>query len=71
MILSLKRGHQIKFAYNQWRYSDNKENIDTERPCVRCEEMPTKEGYDHCLGCIPGIRFACCGHGKDNPYLMS
>ncbi len=71
MILSLKRGHKIVFEYNQWLYLDNKESINNERSCIKCEEMPTKDGHDSCLGCVPGINFACCGHGKGNPYLVS
>ena len=71
MVLSLKRGHEIEFIYGQWVYSDNKEGVDIDRPCIKCGKMPTKEGHDSCLSCIPGIRFACCGHGKENPYLVS
>jgi hypothetical protein len=33
------------------------------RPCPRCKKLPTKEGHDACLGHIPGLKAACCGHG--------
>ncbi len=25
--------------------------------------MPTPEGYDACLGKLPDVVYACCGHG--------
>jgi hypothetical protein len=40
------------------------------RACPRCGEMPTKEGHDACLGHIPDVRYACCGHGIDKPYII-
>jgi hypothetical protein len=33
--------------------------------------MPTSEGYDACLGFIPGVESACCGHGVEEPYQMT
>ena len=24
---------------------------------------------DPCLGMLPGVNFACCGHGTDNGYI--
>lgn len=39
-------------------------------PCVRCGEMPTKEGYDACLGSLPGVFAACCGHGVEEGYIL-
>ena len=50
----------------QWIYSDTKKStIDTwqKRPCGRCGKFPTKEGHDACLGTLPGVMNACCGHG--------
>lgn len=32
-------------------------------PCVRCGRSPTPEGHDACLGYLPGVESACCGHG--------
>ncbi len=40
------------------------------RPCPRCGRMPTPEGYDACLGHIPGAISACCGHGVTPGYVM-
>ena len=32
------------------------------RPCISCGEQPV-EGHDACLASLPGVDFACCGHG--------
>lgn len=40
------------------------------RPCPKCDRPPTPEGYDACLGLIPGATSACCGHGVHEPILM-
>jgi len=33
------------------------------RACPVCGLRPTPEKHDGCLGELPGVRFACCGHG--------
>lgn len=69
MIKSHSRGWDIKFANNQWVYSDTKELCDDSRPCKRCGKYPTKEGYDACTGYIEGAKAACCGHGAEEAYV--
>ena len=32
------------------------------RPCVHCTLPPTPQGADGCLGMLPGVEYACCGH---------
>ena len=39
-------------------------------PCVKCGKLPTKEGYDPCLGTLPGVIDACCGHGVKEAYII-
>ena len=39
-------------------------------PCKRCGRMPTKGGHDACLGELPGVQFACCGHGIEHGYMV-
>jgi hypothetical protein len=39
-------------------------------PCVVCGQLPTTEGHDACLGTLPGVKSACCGHGKKKGYVM-
>ena len=71
MIKSHSRGHEIYYDGKDWRYSDDDTISDDSRPCKRCGRMPTKEGYDACLGHIEGAKSACCGHGAEEPYVIS
>ncbi len=32
--------------------------------CVNCGLANTIEGHDGCLGTLPGVEHACCGHGN-------
>ncbi len=32
-------------------------------PCNNCRLHRTPEGHDACLGTLPGVMNACCGHG--------
>lgn len=53
-------------------YYDTMEPFDEEFPtrsCIRCGKFPTVEGYDSCLGDLPGVDFACCGHGVEDGYI--
>lgn len=72
MIKSHLRGHEIYFDEENavWRYLDNNEVADDSRPCKRCGEFPTKEGYDACIGYVDGAISACCGHGVDKPIRI-
>lgn len=65
---SMLRGHEIEFIQNQWVYSDTGEPTaltHKSRPCGRCGKHSTPEGHDACLGKLPGVSNACCGHGSD------
>lgn len=72
MATSYSRGNEIYYDYDtgNWRYSDNNEIVNDNRPCKKCGCKPTKEGYDACLGHIDGALHACCGHGADKGYIM-
>ena len=65
MATSYSRGHLVYYDWNteNWRYSDNNEIVNNNRPCKKCGCIPTKDGYDACLGYIGGALHACCGHG--------
>lgn len=67
---SFECGHAVFWdkKSQKWRYLDNGEIANDKRICIRCGELPTSEGYDACLGHIPGIKSACCGHGIEAPY---
>jgi hypothetical protein len=69
MITSYSRGHRIYFKNNKWLYLDNNESAKNERPCKKCGKMPTKDGYDACLGYIKNAVSVCCGHGVTEPIL--
>lgn len=70
------KGHIIEIRIEslkkdpEYYYYDNGEKVDNSkpRPCIKCGKMSTKEGYDACLGELPGVKFACCGHG-DEGYI--
>lgn len=50
-----------------------KNNLDIPKhgvPCVKCGKLPTKEGHDACLGTLPGVTDACCGHGVKEAYII-
>lgn len=46
------------------------EKIHQELICPKCNKKPTKEGHDPCLGELPGVKAACCGHGVDKGYIF-
>ena len=72
MVTSYSRGHLTYYGWNtnNWRYSDNNEIVNDNRPCKKCGCKLTKEGYDACLGHIDGAIHACCGHGVEEGYIM-
>jgi hypothetical protein len=55
------RGHPIVYIDGRWVYQDTGEPTTTVRPCVACGLV--FEGHDPCLGTLPGVSNACCGHG--------
>ena len=66
MYESYLRGHKI-ILVDQWRFADTMEptiNTWKHKSCGFCNRHVTLEGHDSCLGTLPGIRNACCGHGE-------
>ncbi len=60
------RGHPITWDGKCHRYDDTVEKTvatHKSRPCGRCGEFTGKDGIDPCLGRLPGVMNACCGHG--------
>lgn len=35
-----------------------------DRACVSCKKFQNEDGTDPCLGKLPGVVAACCGHGE-------
>lgn len=63
------RGHLIEYNGTEWVYSDTKESTAgkwQERNCGHCGLFSTPEGHDGCLGTLPNVMNACCGHGLEN-----
>lgn len=61
------RGHEIETLDGVWVYSDTlSPSAGNERQCGFCDKKNTPEGHDGCLGTLPGIMNACCGHGSTN-----
>lgn len=70
------RGHPIEWdeENQRWCYSDTGVATEDEwrdRPCGHCGRHDTPEGHDACLGTLPGVINACCGHGDHaEAYIM-
>ena len=66
------RGHSIRYIDTGWVYMDAGSAVSgDERDCGYCERETTPEGHDPCLGTLPGVVNACCGHGEDaEAYVM-
>ena len=37
--------------------------------CSLCKGTRTPEGHDPCIANLPGVLFACCGHGNTPGYI--
>lgn len=69
---SFDRGY--KTYYNEekkeWLYCDDDTSAKVERQCKNCGHMPLETGEDWCLGNIPNVKNACCGHGVIEGYFQ-
>lgn len=70
------RGHPLIWVDEKWIYEDDHTDISANggeiRPCVKCGELfSLDEGeVDLCLGILPGVDNACCGHGiRSESYI--
>ena len=72
------RGHPVVYLEGEdcERYADDltptvdEAGASVERPCVQCGLLAVPDGPDPCLGLLPDVRAACCGHGVDEPYVL-
>jgi len=73
VITSCERGHPVYFKDGRIFYRDTGEEVDwnNPRPCPRCGRLPTPEGHDACLGTLPGVKSACCGHGVTEAIVVN
>lgn len=37
--------------------------------CQQCKQARGPEGHDPCIAHLPGVNFACCGHGEEDGYI--
>jgi len=59
------RGHAMHYDGERWRYDDTGEPTEgSPRPCGYCNLPDREDGHDACLGELPGVDNACCGHGR-------
>jgi hypothetical protein len=69
---TMTRGHAAIYDPDRgWVYEDTGDPTSVPRACARCGEMPTPEGYDACLGHIPGAVSVCCGHGVEPEHIST
>lgn len=62
--LNQLRGYPIYEKNGEWFYCDTGEQTaGNRRRCGFCGRLDTTQGHDGCLGHIPNVRNACCGHG--------
>ena len=70
--LSYSRGHSAVLKRGVWYYEADGVRVDDDpdRPCARCGRFPYPKGYDACIGYVPGVFSACCGHGVHEPFII-
>jgi len=66
-----ENGHLTYYdADGNLKYLDDKTPCsEEERSCKACGLFKTPEGADGCIGMLPGVKFACCGHGVEQGYI--
>ena len=73
-------GHPIYWDTEKqaWLYADDDSVASTRepevrrnlRPCPVCGLNPADyDGHDPCIANLPGVEFACCGHGVGSGYV--
>lgn len=66
-------GHEVFYDGSyQAHYADTGNLVSAEpsRPCPRCGHCRLPGGEDACLGHMPGVTGACCGHGVQEGYVL-
>jgi len=72
MITSKIKGVHHKYCHES-AYLENGEWVPIEPltfDCPHCR-VSTVEEHDPCLGLLPGVKAACCGHGcREDAYII-
>jgi hypothetical protein len=75
MTMSHWRGWPIEWDGTRWLFSDDKTPVPGYggqfRPCKKCGAVMNDHEADKCLGQLPGVRNACCGHGVPSQAYIS
>ena len=68
------RGHEIEWRGTNFYYVDSGKLVKNnwyKIPCGNCDKFLTEDGHDGCLGTLPGVMNACCGHGDvEEAYIQ-
>lgn len=67
------RGHAIVCRDDKWFYKDTGQHVteNPDRPCGHCGKKNRGDGHDPCLGELPGVKSACCGHGvREDSFVI-
>lgn len=67
-VTAQQRGHPVYWDGAAWRFTDDHTLAPAsgghERPCTHCGLIAQGHyGPDPCIGWLPGVDGACCGHG--------
>lgn len=60
-------GHDIECQNKVWVFKDTGLSVEKHHKslsCGHCGKFRTTEEHDGCLGVLPGVMNACCGHGE-------
>ena len=70
-VKSYVHGHPVVFVGGFWQYEDTGIHVAPKaRTCKKCGEF-NDDDFDSCLGKLPGVNNACCGHGiQGNSYIQ-
>ena len=65
-------GAPVVFKDGEWVYAETQGKVTAgePQPCPYCGKKPGLSGEDGCLGRLPGVKAACCGHGKEGYILF-
>lgn len=59
------RGVHYDEKSERWVFTDTGKPVG-DRVCEHCKAFVSSIKPDPCLGKLPGVKYACCGHGNKN-----
>lgn len=60
---------QYQNENGDWLWKEDNSPISIKKPCPKCKLFPLPTGEDPCLGILPNVQGACCGHGVQDGYI--